>query len=169
MFFFKVAHLCSHFNLNSLHTISRETLKSAYKYLLEEFSLQARNWWACCRICDCRFLSVPIFLVLLWLRGWEQVSGRQKETNTETYRTKTEEGKQRKREDTQQTAKESGLLISSASLAPSCVGAGCINTSFPFGPDRPSRTLSAPLLRPSLPIPPCPAPSYPPSPFALSN
>lgn len=93
------------------------------------------------------------------------MSGRQKETNTETYRTKTEEGKQRKGEDIQQTAKESGLLISSASLAPSCVGAGCINTSFPFGPDQPSRTLSAPLLRPSLPSPPCPAPSYPPPPL----
>lgn len=84
------------------------------------------------------------------------MSGRQKETNAETYRTKTEEGKQRKGEDIQQTAKESGLLISSASLAPSCVGAGCINTSFPFGPDQPSRTLSAPLLRPqpSLSSPP---------------
>lgn len=89
------------------------------------------NLLYCSLICDCTSLSDPVFVILMWQYEWEQMRRRQKETNRETHRTKTEGDKQRERMYNRQreTSRAAPLF---RLPPPSCLGAGCINTPLPL-------------------------------------
>lgn len=107
-------------------------------------------------------LYIPVDLCVPCFTETMEVRTRRKET----YRTKTEEGKQRKREDVHQkgSGKDSGLLFSSTSPSIMC---RYINTPFssrvtlsPAGPPPLSLLFSSSLLRVQLFLVPPPVPPY---------
>lgn len=130
-----------------------------WENIISEIRGLAENCWIYPGSSDCTVVSLPVFLVLLWQWGWEQVSGRKKETNAETCRTKTEEGKQRKREDMQQTERIRAAHLLRLLHSSMC---RCWVYKYPFflwGNSAQQDALCPPAQ--TLPSPPCPARFYP--------